>query len=144
MSGLIYGYIESIGLRREDEAVESHNADVLASLPAYGSYICKEMFTQLPRRRPITYYAQLIHFATEPKELWCMDSAWIEQFEGLLQRLWWSKAELIETSSGQRFQWCAAREGNSIYTEIPVVSWQRNVFASYHDLPQVSFEQSVS
>jgi hypothetical protein len=68
MSGLIYGYIESIGLRREDEAVESHNADVLASLPAYGSYICKEMFAQLPRRRPITYYTQLIHFATEPKD----------------------------------------------------------------------------
>ena len=140
MSGIIYGYIESLGVGLSDEELSTHNAQVLASLPSTGSMICREMFSQLPSRRPITYYAQIIHFATEPKELWVMDHDWLRQFEELLTRLMWSHSELIETASGQRFEWNVLRDSNRRISQ--PVRWTRKAFESYHQLKEVPFDET--
>lgn len=133
---IIFGYIRSSAIN--DTALDDFNQTVLLQLPPYGSYICRDMFAMLPYgNRALCKYSHLIHFAAEYDEMYVMPDDWLEEFENLLSKLCWSHASVIETYSGNRFEWLANKFDLELI--IATTDWRRIAYDSYHELKEIEF-----
>lgn len=106
MSSILSGYIHCFA--HEHDAVQ-HNREVLSQLPECGAYLVRSMFSFLPNSRGHCYYGHLIHFAAFYKEFYIYDPEWLQEFETLLERLYWDSGEVLHTWSGERRIWRSAR-----------------------------------
>ena len=97
----VYGFIESFNNQTQDE----HNLEQIRLLPSKGAYLTNFLFSLVPYSRGYAYYGSHIHFAAGYKDLYCLDSEWIEEFERLLLQLYWHKAEVTLTWSQERYIW---------------------------------------
>lgn len=133
---IIYGYI--CASASDDKALDDFNQSVLQRLPTYGSYICRDMFAMLPYgNRALCRYSHLIHFSAEYDEIYVMPDDWLEEFENLLSQLCWSHVNVIETYSGNRFEWRADKF--NLQKIIATTEWHRVTFESYHKLKEIGF-----
>lgn len=96
----VYGFIESFNEQTQDE----HNLEQIRLLPSNGPYLVSGLFSLTPCSR-YAYYGGHIHFAAGYKEFYALDSKWIEEFELLLSKLYWSSAEVTLTWSQERYIW---------------------------------------
>lgn len=133
---IIYGYICSSA--SDDKALDDFNKAALKLLPPYGAYICQDMFSILPyNNRALCKYSHIIHFAAEYDEMYVMPDDWLEEFENLLSQLCWSHVNVIETYSGNRFEWRTDKfDLEKIST---TTKWDRTAFESYHELKEIEF-----
>ncbi|OCG01493.1 hypothetical protein [Gilliamella sp. wkB112] len=133
---IIYGYICSSA--SDDKALDNFNQAILQQLPPYGAYICRDMFAMLPYgNRALCKYSHIIHFAAEYDEMYVMPDDWLEEFENLLSQLCWSHVNVIETYSGNRFEW---RTDKFDLEKISATTkWNRITFESYHELKEIEF-----
>lgn len=83
-----------------DDMQEQHNAQIIASLPQTvdfeaGIFLSSSIF-KVPSRYPVTlfYRTQVIHFALSYNHLETHWKGWLQQFEDLLRRLYFSEAYL--------------------------------------------------
>ncbi|MBK5144468.1 hypothetical protein I2494_12185 [Budviciaceae bacterium BWR-B9] len=134
---IIYGYIKSSAL--DDERLDLFNKAVLQELPYCGAYICRDMFSVLPYgNRATSKYSHLIHFAAEYNNIYVMPDEWLEEFECLLAKLCWNRACVIETYSGNRFEWSAIYKDKIIPEKIEATQeWNRAAYDSYHYLNEI-------
>ena len=131
----VYGFIEGFTNGAED----AHNLLQLQELPEVGSYLTKCLFSFVPQSKAYAYYGSHIHFAVGYKELYCLDEEWLEEFEILLSKLYWSKAELILTWSKECYVW------NSDYScddksNVPNKIVSRTRFESAWELKEIPWD----
>lgn len=96
----VYGFIEGFG----DPGHDAHNLAQIQTLPVTGAYLISPMFS-LVQQGAHAYYGGHVHFAAGYKEFYCLDADWIDEFESLLSRLYWSRAVAVVTWSQERYVW---------------------------------------
>ncbi|MFJ7142436.1 hypothetical protein [Pseudomonas protegens] len=133
MSGTLYGYIHCFD---PSPAAEAHNRAVLQSLPVTGAQITRALFSVLPNSRGHCYYGHMMHFATYPKGSYIFDDSWLDEYEALLERLFWDNSEVVHTYCGERRTWDSSKtHGLAQPTGLKISN--RKVFPSYHDLEPI-------
>jgi hypothetical protein len=128
----VYGFVEGF----TSEAQDTHNQLQLRALPEVGSFLTKELFSFVPQSRGYAYYGSHIHFAAGYKGFYCLDREWLEEFESLLSRLYWSNSELILTWSKERYVW-SSDYSSDIPGKAPNKIVTRSRFESAWDLKQI-------
>ncbi|MFG5779757.1 hypothetical protein ACFIQF_22080 [Comamonas sp. J-3] len=96
----VYGFIEGY----TDYIQDDHNLEQIRQLPSTGVYLPNYLFSLVPYCRH-AYYGSHIHFAAGYKEFYTLEREWIEEFELLLSKLYWSSAEAMLTWSQERYIW---------------------------------------
>lgn len=96
----VYGFIEGFG----DPGHDAHNLAQIQTLPVIRAYLISPMFS-LVQQGAHAYYGGHVHFAAGYKELYCLDADWIDEFESLLSRLYWSRAVAVVAWSQERYVW---------------------------------------
>lgn len=86
------------------------NARELAALPSGGGwpFLGREMFSCCPTPGDGLYLTQVIHFAASYRAVEYEWGLWVEQFEALLTRLYWSTAVVhleTELNGLHTFRW---------------------------------------
>lgn len=86
------------------------NSQVLAELPAGDawSFLGREMFASCVQPSAGLYQTQVIHFGASYRSVEYEWSLWVEQFEALLKRLYWTSAVVhleTELSGTHTFRW---------------------------------------
>lgn len=136
---VIFGFIDCFN--SDDEKVFNFNKKVLDQLPAFGACICKDMFAILPIHNKALCYptSTIIHFALEAKNEYFFTSSRKNEFESLLSKLCWTSATVIETYSGNRYEWYAdASYHNKLQ---PIDKWSFTVFESHHNLKEIEYDE---
>lgn len=111
----------------------NHNKEILSKLPNIGVLVCRDMFALHDTyNKCISDLCQFIHFAAEYKNEYTMPEDFVIEFECLLSSLYWGLCEVTETWSGLRYTWSSPSEDIQ-----PKRAWQRTIYASYHDLPEI-------
>nr|WP_282554250.1 hypothetical protein [Providencia rettgeri] len=134
---VIFGFIECFN--SDDEKVFNFNKKVLDELPTFGACICKDMFAMLPIHNKALCYptSTIIHFVLEDRNEYFFMPQRKNEFESLLTKLCWTSAMLIETYSGNRYEWRAdASYHNKL---LPIKNWSFTVFESHHYLKEIEY-----
>ncbi|MCU9947106.1 hypothetical protein [Pseudomonas sp. PDM13] len=105
MSSIVHGHIHCFDSSPE---AAQHNRDVLARLPEIGAYLIRPMFSLLTNSRGHCHYGHLIHFAAYYKGFWDFDGAWLQEYENLLEQLFWDSSDVNHQYTGYQRTWCSA------------------------------------
>ncbi|NBF10807.1 hypothetical protein [Pseudomonas sp. Fl4BN1] len=130
MSGILYGFIHCFKATQDAEA---HNQAVLQSLPLTGALIIRPLFSVLPNSRGHCYYGHLMHFSSFMKDSYGFDECWLEQYEALLERLFWDSSEVLHTYCGERRTW-GSKGTTELSRPTAMNICTRSLYPSYHDL----------
>lgn len=131
----VYGFIEGF----TSDAQDSHNQAQLGALPEIGAQLTKGLFAVVPQSRGHAYYGGHIHFAAGYKDFYSLDQGWIEEFESLLSKLYWSESELFVTWSRERYVWCSDYSCNAP-VDGPNKIAARSRFKSAWDLEEIPWD----
>lgn len=67
-------------------------------------HLTASLFSLVPQGA-YAYHGSHIHFVEGRKQIYVLDTDWIDEFESLLSRLYWSCAEVVVTWSQERYAW---------------------------------------
>ncbi len=74
----------------------------------------------------------------DQKDDWCVDLEFISQFESLLIRLDWERAELNHTYTGTKVVW--ERNKSNDHSDMPRNDFVRKAYGSMHDLKEIDIQ----
>lgn len=109
---VVYGCIRDWPMQDFDQQQlrVSHNRQVLARLPHVETWslLSQEMFSVSERPDQLSPTGPVIHFAASYRSVEYEWDTWVQQFEALLKRLYWSTAMVhleAENHGSHRFSW---------------------------------------
>lgn len=131
----VHGFIESYASGIQDD----HNHMQIRALPEHGAYLIAPLFSLVRYDQRVAYYGGHIHFAAGYKEHYCLEKEWIEEFETLLSKLYWSAAEVTLTWSRERFAWSSDYSVHD-QRDMPNKILNRSRFESAWDLKEIPWD----
>jgi len=120
---IIHGHISAAGFGNQIECqrIHEHNSRIIESLPESDDewpFFPRSMFTVAPLRQSLDqcipqYEHQTIQLLGDFKNLYLLDSEWVQKFERLLRRLCWDRAVVYAEFSMIRYEWSVDSDLNT-------------------------------
>lgn len=112
---VVYGCIKDTVYEQDVAARVQVNRSALESLPAAEDWplLCREMFATTRHATDIDLHTEVVHFGASYNGIEYEWQLWLEQFEGLLQKMYWVSVSVqleTEMSGTHSFTWYTTDE----------------------------------
>lgn len=112
---VVYGCIKDAVYEQDVAARVQVNRSALETLPAAEDWplLCREMFATTRHATDIDLHTEVVHFGASYNGIEYEWQLWLEQFEGLLQKMYWVSVSVqleTEMSGTHSFTWYTTDE----------------------------------